>query len=811
MTTPDQPTVTGPLCSTCGAPMIAPFRFCASCGTEANDRCSTCGAEMREDESVCPSCNSPRTRADGTPAPVGTTTWDILLKRLRDGLQGEFKVTRELGRGGQAAVYLADEIALRRQVAIKVLARNSYIDEGTVARFQSEARTIAGFRHQHIVTIYSIRKLGELPFFIMQYLEGRSLAAVLRQDGPMPWSLARTVLYEVGTALHYAHVRGVVHRDIKPANIIFDGEGKAVVTDFGIAKKVADGTVATTTGVLLGTPAYMSPEQCHGEAIGPASDQYGLGIVAYELITGRVPFTGTELVVMHGHSAGAVPPLRELAPDCPPAIEAAVLRMLAKSPNDRFPTVLAALDALGATMVQDDDPVRAALQDIAMHAKENRGRVLTPTFGFAVTGGARYVLQVPAQLQVGESAPCTVALETTNGDRTRSDRVTIPIGWTITPAEAASIDQETGTLTARQAGLVSVRAFVAGQALTAWCQVVIPRPTPASGVATVERPAPDATKARTGTPSGTVRVVVRPDQVRSGTPAAGTPAIDASRLTSAAASVSSQATTAPIDELANAPVRAAEASNEASRALFDTKAKNADPTPSNTSRNLLIGAGAVALGLIGVIVTQRANRTTDAPKAVVDTTTAPTPTAQPATSVDVTAKLSLVDSIVSVGDEGQPSLTWSVDKAARPPATSLRWTSSDTALLKIDSLSGKWIARGAGSVSLSVAVSDNGLPRRLDARTILVSRVAKIGTQYGTTFVNVGDTARVSVTFTDHTGKPIDGIVPQYEAKPEMVLRVDATGLVHGISAGDGRITITAEGRRATIQVKVQEREGTPP
>jgi serine/threonine protein kinase len=787
--------------------MIAPFRFCASCGTEANDRCSTCGAEMREDESVCPACNSPRTRADGTPVPVGTTTWDILLKRLRDGLQGEFKVTRELGRGGQAAVYLADEIALRRQVAIKVLARNSYIDEGTVARFQSEARTIAGFRHQHIVTIYSIRKLGELPFFIMQYLEGRSLAAVLRQDGPMPWSLARTVLYEVGTALHYAHVRGVVHRDIKPANIIFDGEGKAVVTDFGIAKKVADGTVATTTGVLLGTPAYMSPEQCHGEAIGPASDQYGLGIVAYELITGRVPFTGTELVVMHGHSAGAVPPLRDLAPDCPPAIEAAVLRMLAKSPTDRFPTVLAALDALGATMVQDDDPVRAALQDIAMHAKENRGRVLTPTFGFSVTGGARYVLQVPAQLQVGESAPCTVALETTNGDRTRSDRVTMPIGWTITPAEAASIDQETGTITARQAGLVSVRAFVAGQALTAWCQVVIPRPASGSDVPTVERPAPELTKARTGTPSGTVRVVVRPDQERSGTPAAGTPATGVSRQMP----VSSHATTAPIEELANAPVRATVESDPAPRTVIESPSKPAQPASSNTSRNLLAAAGVVALGLIGVIVTQRTNRTTDAPKSVVDTTTAPTPTAQPATSVDITAKLSSVDSIVSVGDEGQPSLTWSVDKSARPPATALRWTSSDTALLKVDSLSGKWIARGAGSVSLSVAVSDNGLPRRLDTRTILVSRVAKIGAPFGTTFVNVGDTTRVRVTFTDHNGKPIEGIVPQYEARPEMVLRVDETGLVHGISAGDGRITITAEGRRATIQVKVQEREGTPP
>ncbi len=177
----------------------------------------------------------------------------------------------------------------------------------------------------------------------------------------------RSILYQVGSALTYAHRSRVIHRDIKPANILIDGEGNAVVTDFGIAK-AAESPSRTLTGALVGTPAYMSPEQCRGTEVSGASDQYSLGAVAYEMLTGSPPFSGSTFTVMQAHVEQQPLPVRVLSGDCPPELESAILRMLAKDPADRWPRIAEAIVALGAVPLAEDDPLRAELSRLAATA-----------------------------------------------------------------------------------------------------------------------------------------------------------------------------------------------------------------------------------------------------------------------------------------------------------------------------------------------------------------------------------------------------------------------------------------------------------
>src|SRR5690606_17196450 len=233
------------------------------------------------------------------------------------------------------------------------------------SRFHQEARTTAQLHHPNIVTIFDVDERDGLYYFVMAYVPGRSLARVMAEEqGPLPVRVVTHWLLQAGGALAYAHRAGVVHRDIKPGNILLDAEGNALVTDFGIAK-VLDEPGLTRTGVLVGTPAYMSPEQCVSGAVGGASDQYSLGVVAYEMLTGRPPFTGATVAVLHAHVHDQPAPIRELRPDCPEPLAAVVERMLAKKPEERFPDMTAALSALGAQPLAPNDPLRAELAALA--------------------------------------------------------------------------------------------------------------------------------------------------------------------------------------------------------------------------------------------------------------------------------------------------------------------------------------------------------------------------------------------------------------------------------------------------------------
>jgi eukaryotic-like serine/threonine-protein kinase len=292
------------------------------------------------------------------------STWTPILEKLRAATAGEFVIGGELGHGGMAAVFLAYDTRLNRRVAIKVMAPALLMGEGLVQRFANEAVTMANLRHANIITVFSVRQVEDIHFFVMEFVSGRPLDQIIQHAGQLPVPVARAIIWQVGSALGYAHRHGVVHRDIKPANILLDEEGNALVTDFGISKAVESST-RTQTGVLVGTPAYMSPEQCYGLPVTAACDQYALGVVAFEMLTGRAPFSGSSFSVMQAHTMQAVPALRDLRPDLPEELEQAVFRMLEKDPERRFATMRDALSALEAEPLHDGDPVRPELARLA--------------------------------------------------------------------------------------------------------------------------------------------------------------------------------------------------------------------------------------------------------------------------------------------------------------------------------------------------------------------------------------------------------------------------------------------------------------
>ena len=233
------------------------------------------------------------------------------------------------------------------------------------------------------MSVYSVRQAEGLHFFVMRYVQGRSLEHVVQRAGRLPLPVVRSILHQVGSALTYAHRSRVIHRDVKPGNILIDEEGNAVVTDFGIAK-AAERPSRTLTGALVGTPAYMSPEQCSGGEVSGASDQYSLGAVLYELLTGVPLFAGSTLTVMQAHVERPPPRIRERCDECPPEVEAAILRMLDKDPAARWPRLADAMAALGAAPLAEDDPLRADLTRLGVQ----RGRRVPVRLAHAHEPGA---------------------------------------------------------------------------------------------------------------------------------------------------------------------------------------------------------------------------------------------------------------------------------------------------------------------------------------------------------------------------------------------------------------------------------------
>jgi hypothetical protein len=298
------------------------------------------------------------------------TAFDELFLAFQEAVAGQFALQRELGRGGMGVVYLAREIRLDRSVAIKLLPPELAALPTLRERFVREARTAARLSHPHVVPIHAVDEAGGFVFYVMAFVEGETLAERVTSRGPLPPAEATRVLREVAWALSYAHSQGVVHRDIKPANILLErGTGRAMVTDFGIAR-LAHASGETGVGELLGTPEYMSPEQASGEAVDARSDLYSLGIVAYYMVCGSLPFTGPNAqAVLAKQITQAAPPVASVARATPHSLAAAIDQCLHKDPSQRIQSGEALADALAPALERRADvpvPVRAFLDQRKM-------------------------------------------------------------------------------------------------------------------------------------------------------------------------------------------------------------------------------------------------------------------------------------------------------------------------------------------------------------------------------------------------------------------------------------------------------------
>ncbi|MBI5600235.1 MAG: serine/threonine protein kinase [Gemmatimonadetes bacterium] len=288
-------------CAACGAPLAAAQQFCARCGAAA-----------------------------------GPVRRDPLRERLQELLGAELNVLDVVGRGGMAVVYAARDPLLERRVAVKAMLPEFAADAEMADRFLREARTAAQLQHPNIVSVFGARSRGDLLVMLMAFVEGRSLDAVLHEQGPLPLQVAGRLAADVASALQYAHEHQVIHRDVKPANVLLASNGGALVSDFGIARR-QDVPGLTSEGMLLGSLSYMSPEQRTSEPLTGATDQYALGVSLFEMLTGRGPFVGSPIDVHVAHLNEPAPSVREFRPDVPEAVAQTIARMLRKTPAERYP------------------------------------------------------------------------------------------------------------------------------------------------------------------------------------------------------------------------------------------------------------------------------------------------------------------------------------------------------------------------------------------------------------------------------------------------------------------------------------------
>jgi hypothetical protein len=255
---------------------------------------------------------------------------------------GRYRIRRRLGRGGMGTVYLAFDTELQRQVAIKIPSHEARGDAAIVERFLREARAAAALRHPNVCPVYDVGRHGGTPYLTMAYIEGRTLQEFLHSGGPPPPTDAAVLVRKLALAIDEAHRRGLLHRDLKPSNIMIDPAGEPVVMDFGLVRSAdAAGDHLTQTGAILGTPAYMAPEQARSdlENLGPATDVYSAGVILYQLLAGRLPFTGNVHSLLLQTIHDDPPPPSKFRAGLDPRLEAVCLKALAKKPADRFPSM----------------------------------------------------------------------------------------------------------------------------------------------------------------------------------------------------------------------------------------------------------------------------------------------------------------------------------------------------------------------------------------------------------------------------------------------------------------------------------------
>ena len=352
-------------CPSCRASNIPDAHYCENCGTElSNPDAATLLFDPRAPRAKSGDQEmdrrSPGGGGPGGDVPVLTDaisgeSAEALLQIARRELADDYEVEREIGRGGMAIVIRAVEHQLRRPVALKILPPELALGAAVVERFKREAQMAAALDHPNIIPIYRVGQSESLLYLAMKLVEGRALDGVLASQGALPIPVVLLVLRAATDALTFAHEHGIVHRDIKGGNILIDREGRVIVTDFGVARAIENASM-TTTGSVIGTPYFMSPEQCAGKVARPQSDQYSLGVVAFQMLTGTVPFQADTLAaIMHHHFFTPAPDVSMARQDAPPELVMVLNRVLAKDPDRRYATTREMRAAVAAVPLSDAD------------------------------------------------------------------------------------------------------------------------------------------------------------------------------------------------------------------------------------------------------------------------------------------------------------------------------------------------------------------------------------------------------------------------------------------------------------------------
>src|SRR5687767_7774981 len=384
--------------------------FCRNCGTNVEDGsafCGNCGTPLEQPSSVATAVSDP-TGGGMPPIDLTPSADDTLLAMSKEHLGKDYRIDKELGRGGMAVVYKGVEIALERTVAIKVVPPDSANSGQAAERFKREAKLAASLDHPNIIPVYRVGQAGPLHFMAMKFVEGRAVDSIIEQQGALPLAVCVTILRASAAGLAFAHERKIVHRDIKPANILVDKDGRVMVSDFGIARALEEVSM-TASGMMIGTPYYMSPEQCGGQKVSPQSDQYSLGVMGFQLLTGEVPFLADSMVgVIQHHYMTPVPDITVVRPEVPKELLDVIYCSLNKDPHDRFPTTKDMATARENVPMSDKDRDEAEAILKLLSAGQAIPKVRTgtlPPLSLTISGPGPKVQPRPATAPKPRTAP----------------------------------------------------------------------------------------------------------------------------------------------------------------------------------------------------------------------------------------------------------------------------------------------------------------------------------------------------------------------------------------------------------------------
>jgi serine/threonine protein kinase len=404
--------------------------------------CAQCGAEYPADQRFCPTDGSPLRSKTGGTGIIG----EIIAER--------YHVVKALGEGGMGQVYLAEQVKMRRMCALKVMRPQLAHDPDAVRRFGAEAENASRIAHPNVAAIYDFGETPEgLVYLAMEFVDGPSLASMLARERVMPPGRVATIGKQVADALSAAHELGIVHRDLKPDNVMIvrakDGTERVKVVDFGIAKAMADGrTQMTRTGFVLGTPAYMSPEQISGDKLDGRSDLYSLGCMLFEMLTGQSPFSGpTGEIVLHRRLTEEAAKVRTLSPDCPKNLDSVITRLLSRRVDDRFQHAAEVSETLDECI--DEDDRRGTRPKTPIHSKAtivmNKAGATTVVHATKRAATTKRKAQAKAQpnylLWGGIAAAVVIAVGGVIAWRTLSKPVPAPTTVAQAPAPSASQSQ----------------------------------------------------------------------------------------------------------------------------------------------------------------------------------------------------------------------------------------------------------------------------------------------------------------------------------------------------------------------------------